>query len=77
MPMEKGCPHAEKTGIERKVKSDVRITLFGRGIAHDGSGFFCLRAVAKVKNRVVPTTQVHFGDTHVRVFLLDNHLRRI
>jgi len=34
-------------------------------------------AVAKVKNRVVPITRVHFGDKPVRVFLLDNHLHGI
>jgi len=50
MPKEKGCAHAERTGItKQKMKIDLRITRFGRYIAHDRSEPLLRFSVTKVK----------------------------
>jgi hypothetical protein len=67
MPKEKGCAHAERTGITKQMKIDLRIIRFGRCIAHDRSEPLFFFSVTKVKNPVVPIAQVYFVDAPVRV----------
>lgn len=49
------------------MRIDLRVTRFGRSIAHDRSETLFFFSVTKVKNPVVPIAQVYFVDAPVRL----------